>query len=90
MKDINGKNYVNFVPSVMQSVQVKVLKSFSVNIAVIFRVRESVAAKSDKLTLNTLKFLSSVEVIIIIIPYFSIDNAHLMCNAHPKLFRHSF
>ena len=24
------------------------------------------------------------------IPYFSIDNAHLMYNAHPKLFRHSF
>ena len=23
-------------------------------------------------------------------PYFSIDNAHLMYNAHPKLFRHSF
>jgi hypothetical protein len=22
--------------------------------------------------------------------YFSVDNAHLMCNAHPKLFRHSF
>ena len=28
---------------------------------------------------------SSVEL-----PYFSIDNAHLMYNAHPKLFRHSF
>ena len=25
-----------------------------------------------------------------ILPYFSIDNAHLMYNAHPKLFRHSF
>jgi hypothetical protein len=25
-----------------------------------------------------------------LIPYFSIDNAHLMYNAHPKLFRHSF
>jgi hypothetical protein len=24
------------------------------------------------------------------IPYFSIDNAHLMYNANPKLFRHSF
>jgi hypothetical protein len=24
------------------------------------------------------------------IPYFSIDNAHLMYNAHPKLFRHSY
>ena len=24
------------------------------------------------------------------LPYFSIDNAHLMYNAHPKLFRHSF
>ena len=24
------------------------------------------------------------------IPYFSIDNAHLKYNAHPKLFRHSF
>jgi hypothetical protein len=24
------------------------------------------------------------------IPYFSRDNAHLMYNAHPKLFRHSF
>ena len=24
------------------------------------------------------------------IPYFSIDNAHLMYNAHPKLFRNSF
>jgi hypothetical protein len=24
------------------------------------------------------------------IPYFSIDNAHLMYNAHLKLFRHSF
>ena len=24
------------------------------------------------------------------LPYFSIYNAHLMCNAHPKLFRHSF
>jgi len=24
------------------------------------------------------------------IPYFSIDNAHLMYNGHPKLFRHSF
>jgi hypothetical protein len=24
------------------------------------------------------------------IPYFSIDNAHLMYNPHPKLFRHSF
>jgi hypothetical protein len=24
------------------------------------------------------------------IPYFSIDNAHLMYNTHPKLFRHSF
>ena len=24
------------------------------------------------------------------VPYFSIDNAHLMYNAHPKLFRHSF
>ena len=24
------------------------------------------------------------------IPYFSIDNAHLMYNAHAKLFRHSF
>ena len=25
-----------------------------------------------------------------IIPYFSIDNAHVMYNAHPKIFRHSF
>jgi len=25
-----------------------------------------------------------------LLPYFSIDNAHLMYNAHPKLFRHSF
>jgi hypothetical protein len=25
-----------------------------------------------------------------IVPYFSIDNAHLMYNAHPKFFRHSF
>jgi hypothetical protein len=25
-----------------------------------------------------------------ILPYFSIDNAHLMYNAHPKLFLHSF
>jgi hypothetical protein len=24
------------------------------------------------------------------IPYFSIDNSHLMYNAHPKLFRRSF
>jgi hypothetical protein len=24
------------------------------------------------------------------IPYFLVDNAHLMYNAHPKLFRHSF
>jgi hypothetical protein len=24
------------------------------------------------------------------LPYFSIDNANLMYNAHPKLFRHSF
>jgi hypothetical protein len=24
------------------------------------------------------------------VPYFSIDKAHLMYNAHPKLFRHSF
>jgi hypothetical protein len=24
------------------------------------------------------------------IPYFTIDNAHLMYKAHPKLFRHSF
>jgi hypothetical protein len=24
------------------------------------------------------------------VQYFSIDNAHLMYNAHPKLFRHSF
>ena len=24
------------------------------------------------------------------LPYFSIDNLHLMYNAHPKLFRHSF
>jgi hypothetical protein len=24
------------------------------------------------------------------LPYFSIDNAHLIYNAHPKLFRHSF
>ena len=24
------------------------------------------------------------------LPYFSIDNAHLMYNAHPKLLRHSF
>jgi hypothetical protein len=24
------------------------------------------------------------------VPYFSIDNAHLMYNAHQKLFRHSF
>jgi hypothetical protein len=24
------------------------------------------------------------------LPYFSIDNAQLMYNAHPKLFRHSF
>ena len=24
------------------------------------------------------------------LPYFSIDNAHLMYNAHPELFRHSF
>ena len=27
---------------------------------------------------------------VINIPHFSIDNAHLMYNAHPKLFRHSF
>ena len=27
---------------------------------------------------------------VIQVPYFSIDNAHLMYNAHPKLFRHSF
>ena len=27
---------------------------------------------------------------IVILPYFSIDNAHLMYNAHPKSFRHSF
>ena len=26
----------------------------------------------------------------IVLPYFSIDNAHLMYNAHTKLFRHSF
>ena len=26
----------------------------------------------------------------ILLPYFSIDNAHLMYNAHPKLLRHSF
>ena len=25
-----------------------------------------------------------------LLPYFSIDNADLMYNAHPKLFRHSF
>jgi len=24
------------------------------------------------------------------LPYFSLDNAHLMYNAHPKLFRHCF
>ena len=24
------------------------------------------------------------------VPYFSIDKVHLMYNAHPKLFRHSF
>jgi hypothetical protein len=24
------------------------------------------------------------------VPYFSIDNGHLMYNAHPKRFRHSF
>jgi hypothetical protein len=24
------------------------------------------------------------------LPYFSIDNAHLIYNVHPKLFRHSF
>ena len=29
-------------------------------------------------------------MILYVLPYFSIDNAHLMYNAHPKLFRHSF
>jgi len=42
----------------MQGVEIKELKSFCVNIAIILRVRESVAAKSDKLPLNTFKFLS--------------------------------
>ena len=42
-KDINGKNCVNLVPSVMQNVDINELKSFSVNVAIIFRVRESVA-----------------------------------------------
>ena len=66
MKYINDKNCFNFVPSVMQSVQIKALMSVSVNIDTIFRARESVAAKSNKLPLHTFKFLS-VEVIIIII-----------------------
>ena len=63
-KDINGKDCVSLVPSVMHNFEIKVLKSFSVNITIIFRVRESVAAKSDKLPLNTFKFLSSVQLII--------------------------
>jgi hypothetical protein len=50
-----------------RSVEIQELKSFSVNIAIIFRVRESVAAKSDNLPLNTFDLLSSVEVVIIII-----------------------
>jgi hypothetical protein len=47
-KDINGKNCFNFVLFVMQSVEIKDLKSFGVNVAIIFRVRESVAAKNNK------------------------------------------
>jgi len=31
-----------------------------------------------------------LEIHFLKLPYFSIDNAHLMYNAHPKLFRHSF
>jgi hypothetical protein len=31
-----------------------------------------------------------IQIIRCKIPYFSVHNVHLMYNAHPKLFRHSF
>jgi len=48
------------------------------------KVRELIAVK----VLHT--SLLNTTVVAFKLPYFSIDNAHLMYNAHPKLFRHSF
>ena len=39
---------------------------------------------------SMISYMNIFCLIEIYIPYFSIDNAHLMYNAHPKLFRHSF
>jgi hypothetical protein len=41
-------------------------------------------------TIVTLHMRCNVNFNINLTPYFSIDNAHLIYNAHPKHFRHSF
>ena len=55
------------------------------------RQRESVGDNSSR---TEKKSIAASQVwsrnVILFIPYFSIDNAYLMYNAHPKLFRHSF
>jgi hypothetical protein len=44
----------------------------------------------NQLSLGCVSHLPNVGCKLKYIPYFSIDNAHLIYNAHPKHFRHSF
>jgi hypothetical protein len=49
-----------------------------------------VAFKGKRLVLSKIEIDGSILEQVKKLPYFSIDNAHLMCNAYPKPFRHSF
>jgi hypothetical protein len=46
--------------------------------------------QTDVINLLKSKIISFSKILFLELPYFSIDNAHLLYNAHPKLFRHFF
>jgi hypothetical protein len=57
-KNINDKNCIKLMSSLMQSMQIKYLKSISITIAITVWGKESIKAYSYKLPLNALKFFS--------------------------------
>jgi hypothetical protein len=56
-------------------------------VEVMIRTRTILMTKPEK---KKPKVATGGKMILKYIPYFSIDNARLMYNAHPKLFGHSF
>jgi hypothetical protein len=73
----------------------QILKTFSPNVHTLVTLiaRELLVGRFENVTNFNLLYLVNVHFSKVLeedILYFSIDNAHLMYNAHPKLFLHSF